>query len=104
MLHSFDLYHPISDPDMGLNILRCSRSLFKLFSQSHHKNAKGSNVIVPAAAPDILGYISMRQHFSGIFGKKAEELEFNRGKLQLFSVKEGTPCGMIDLKVPVCIY
>lgn len=51
----FCFYHPISHPNMGLDILLRIRGWLQLFPECCHKDTKGSNIIIPAPPPDVLG-------------------------------------------------
>ena len=51
----FCFYHPISHPNMGLDILLRIRGWFQFFPERCHKDTKGSNIIIPAPPPDVLG-------------------------------------------------
>ena len=64
---SFDLHHPISDPNMGLDILGRIRFSFNFLSECCHENTQGSNIVIPTAAPNVLGYKSMCQNLAHIF-------------------------------------
>ena len=86
---------------MGLDVFRGVRRRFEFFPQRHHKDPEGSNIVVPASSPDILRDIGMRQDFSGISGKKAEQPELDGRELQLFSVQKSASGGEIDLQISV---
>lgn len=51
----FNLHHSVTNADMRLDILGRICVLFKLFAERRHKNTQGSNIIIPTAAPNVLG-------------------------------------------------
>ena len=59
---------------MGLDILGRAGFLFQLFSQGCHKDPQGSNVVFPAASPDLLGDKGMSQDLAHISAQQAQQL------------------------------
>ena len=64
---SLDPQHPIADSDVRLYVLLPAFPIFQLFAQSRHKYPQRSNIVLPAAAPDLLRDVGMRQNLAHIF-------------------------------------
>ena len=52
---SFHFHHSVSDADMRLDVLRRICVLLQLFTKRSHKHSQGSNIVIPTAAPNVLG-------------------------------------------------
>ena len=87
---------------MRLNILRCIRFLLDFFSQRRHEDAQGSDVVVPAAAPDVLRDEGMRQNLSDVLGEQTQEFVFDGSQMQLLFSDINAAGGLIDTEVSVC--
>ena len=64
---SLDAQHPIADSDVRLYVLLPAFPIFQLFAQSRHKYPQRSNIVLPAAAPDLLRDVGMGQNLAHIF-------------------------------------
>ena len=64
---SLDAEHPIADSDVRLYVLLPVFSAFQLFAQGRHEHPKRSNIVFPAAAPDLLRDIGVGQNLAHIF-------------------------------------
>lgn len=51
----FNLHHSVTNTDMRLDVLGRIGVLFQLFAECCHKNTQGSNIVIPTAAPNVLG-------------------------------------------------
>ena len=84
----FSVYpqHTVTDADMRLNVLRTVLLRLQLFAQSRHKHPQRSNIFFPAAAPNLLRDIGVRQHLSDIMREQTQKLVFNRGQVQFLPI------------------
>ena len=84
----FSVYpqHTVTDADMRLNVLRTVLLRLQLFAQCRHKYSQGSNIVFPAAAPNLLRDIGVRQHLSDIMREQTQKLVFNRGQVQFLPI------------------
>ena len=84
----FSVYpqHTVTDADMRLNVLRTVLLRLQLFAQCRHKHSQGSYIVFPAAAPNLLCDIGVRQHLSDIMREQAQKLVFNRGQVQFLPI------------------
>ena len=71
---------------MRLNVLRTVLLRLQLFAQCRHKYSQGSYIVFPAAAPNLLRDIGVRQNLSDIMGKQTQKLVFNRGQVQFLPI------------------
>ena len=93
----FYFHHPVSNADMGLDILRRVRLLFQFLSQSRHEDPQGGNVIFPdvykrqelfclerksKAASYKTAFVSVRENMV------AEGLEFSESSFLLHPAKD----------------
>ena len=84
----FSVYpqHTVTDADMRLNVLRTVLLRLQLFAQGRHKHPQRSNIFFPAAAPNLLRDIGVRQHLSDIMREQTQKLVFNRGQVQFLPI------------------
>ena len=84
----FSVYpqHTVTDADMRLNVLRTVLLRLQLFAKCRHKHPQGSNIVFPAAAPNLLRDIGVRQHLSDIMREQTQKLVFDRGQVQFLTV------------------
>ena len=84
----FSVYpqHTVTDADMRLNVLRTVLLRLQLFAQGRHKHPQRSNIVFPAAAPNLLCDIGVRQHLSDIMREQTQKLIFNRGQVQFLPI------------------
>ena len=84
----FSVYpqHPITNADMRLNVLRTVLLQLQFFTQCRHKHPQRGNIVFPAAAPDLLCDIGVRQNLSDIMGEQTQKLVFDRGQVQFLTV------------------
>ena len=86
---------------MRLNVLRTVLLRLQLFAQCRHKYSQGSNIVFPAAAPNLLRDIGVRQHLSDIMREQTQKLVFNRGQEQLLPIQISAAGGIINFKLAV---
>ena len=55
---------------MRLNVLRTVLLQLQFFTQCRHKHPQRGNIVFPAAAPDLLCDIGVRQNLSDIMGEQ----------------------------------
>lgn len=84
--YSFHLHHAIPDSDMGLDILGRAGLLLQLFSQGRHKDPQGSDVVLPAPSPDLLGDEGVGQDLAYIPAQQAQQLVLAGGQMELLSI------------------
>ena len=60
--------HSVPHADVGLNVLRRMWLLLNFLAQRGHKHPQGGDIVVPAAAPDILSDKGVGQHLADVFG------------------------------------
>ena len=72
---SFQLHHPVSDPDMRLN--QCLFAVIKLFAQCRHEHPQGGFAVIRRTSPHSLNDIFMCQNFSVILCEQTEQLIFD---------------------------
>ena len=84
----FSVYpqHTVTDANMRLNVLRTVPLRLQLFAQGRHKHPQRSNIVFPAAAPNLLRDIGVRQHLSDIMREQTQKLVFNRGQVQFLPI------------------
>ena len=68
----FHLHHSVTHTNVSLDILRGIRRWLQFFPQCCHKDAEGSNIIIPTPSPNILRNKGMRQYFPYILGQQAQ--------------------------------
>ena len=72
--------------------------------KGRHDYAKCGHVVLPAAAPDVLGDVLVGKHFVGVFRKKAQLALFSLRQVQFILIQEYCVRSIIDLQAGVHIY
>ena len=63
---SFHAHHTITNADMSLNILGRIRCRLQFLTKGRHKHTERCYVVIPTAAPDLLGDEGMCQYFTDV--------------------------------------
>ena len=91
--------HPVSDPDLRVNVVGFCRILLQLPADIGHVDPQDLIIRVRVGPPDLLQDKIIGQHLAGISGKQGHQLVLDLGQMDILAFQRNQSLLKVDDKI-----